>query len=164
MGRADLRWRIMAVVEEHRVDDVMLRAPIVLAASSTLADARDVLASSHVHIVLLTATGRVGEPLLGTLVRDDVPDRGGARDSALTHARLAGRTVHADLVADDVRRSMRASGRRRLAVVGTDGRLVGLLCLKRSGEGFCTDAGVRARRAARAEAGRDDEAASTRDR
>jgi len=55
---------------------------------------------------------------------------------------LAGRTVgpHAEL--DTTRQWMRSRQRRRLAVVDDDARLLGLLCLKRSGQGFCTDAGV----------------------
>ena len=42
---------------------------------------------------------------------------------------------------------MRSHGRRRLAVVDRSGHLLGLLCLKRSGRGFCSDAGVAARAA-----------------
>jgi CBS domain-containing protein len=135
----------------RRVAEVMLRAPIVLAATDPVAEARAVLGSSHVHMVLLTASGRVGDPLLGTLVRDDLPAPGRCDgDSALAHARLVGRTVGADVTAEDARRAMRTAGTRRLAVVDHTGRLLGLLCLKRSGEGFCTDAGVQSRRAARA--------------
>lgn len=125
----------------------MLRSPIVLSASEPLDEVRRVFDSSHVHMVLLTASGRVGEALLGTLVRDDVPPAGPG--TALTHARLDGRTVPVDLAAEDARRAMRAAGERRLAVVDPEGRLRGLLCLKRSGDGFCTDAEVASRRAAR---------------
>jgi hypothetical protein len=42
-------------------------------------------------------------------------------------------------------RAMIASGQRRAAVVSPDGRLLGLLCLKASGTGFCSDQDVRAR-------------------
>ena len=132
------------------VAEVMLRSPIVLDGSATVDEVRTVFASTHVHMVLLTPTGRVGEPLLGTLVRDDLaaaPEAG--RGAVLPHARLAGRTVGADQLADDVRRSMQAAGQRRAAVVDADGLLVGLLCLKHHGGGFCTDAGVASRRAAR---------------
>lgn len=133
-----------------RVTEVMLCSPIVLAASEPVGEVRRVFASSHVHMVLLTASGRVGEPLLGTLVRDDLPEPGGAsRGDALAHARLEGRTVAGDLEVESTRRAMQAAGTRRLAVVDADGRLLGLLCLKRSGDGFCTDAGVESRRAER---------------
>lgn len=128
----------------------MLRSPIVLAASEPLHEVRRVFDSTHVHMVLLTASGRVGERLLGTLVRGDLPPAGvGADSTALAHARLEGRTVGASTSAEDARRAMHAAGDRRLAVVDRDGRLLGLLCLKRSGDGFCTDAGVASRRAAR---------------
>jgi hypothetical protein len=40
---------------------------------------------------------------------------------------------------------MRRAGRRRLAVTSEDGRLLGLLCLKASGRGFCSDEDVAAR-------------------
>ena len=131
------------------VAEVMLRSPIVLEASATVDEVRTVFASTHVHMVLLTPTGHVGEPLLGTLVRDDLAAPDVARGPALAHARLAGRTVGADLQADDVRHSMQAAGQRRAAVVDADGLLLGLLCLKHHGGGFCTDAGVASRRAAR---------------
>ena len=132
------------------VTGLMLRSPIVLAGSEPLDEVRRVFDSSHVHMVLLTRSGRVGEALLGTLVRGDLPpaaDR--PAGTALTHARLEGRTVGAATPAEDARRAMNAAGDRRLAVVDSDGRLLGLLCLKRSGDGFCTDAGVASRRAER---------------
>lgn len=134
------------------VTELMLRSPIVLAASEPVDEVRRVFDSSHVHMVLLTGTGRVGERLLGTLVRDDLPPAGSGSDapgSALAHARVEGRTVDAARASEDARRAMQAAGERRLAVVDDDGRLLGLLCLKRSGDGFCTDSGVASRRAAR---------------
>ncbi|CAM3516992.1 hypothetical protein NOZE110980_01815 [Nocardioides zeicaulis] len=127
----------------------MLAAPIVLAAADPLDEARRVLSSSHVHMVLVTESGRLGEALLGTLVRDDLPpDEAPGDGPALAHARLEGRTVDAGLDAEPVRAAMHAAGHRRYAVVDGD-RLVGLLCLKRSGLGFCSDEGVASRRAAR---------------
>jgi hypothetical protein len=44
-----------------------------------------------------------------------------------------------------VRHAMTATGRRRAAVTSADGRLLGLLCLKASQVGFCSDTDVRAR-------------------
>ena len=41
--------------------------------------------------------------------------------------------------------AMTAAGRRRAAVISADGRLLGLLCLKVSRAGFCSDQDVRAR-------------------
>jgi hypothetical protein len=40
---------------------------------------------------------------------------------------------------------MIATGRRRAAVTSADGRLLGLLCLKASQTGFCSEQDVRAR-------------------
>lgn len=128
------------------VTDVMLGDPQVCGQSTTVDHARAFFSSTHVHMLLLTFTGRVGEPLLGTVARDDLPDRGEARAPALSYARLRGRVVHADVSAEEARRTLHAAGKRRLAVVDDSGRLLGLLCLKRDGTGFCSDAGVRARR------------------
>jgi len=41
---------------------------------------------------------------------------------------------------------MQRTGRRRLAVVDGEGRLVGLLCLKASGSGFCSNEDVASRK------------------
>jgi hypothetical protein len=42
----------------------------------------------------------------------------------------------------DVHALLVRTGRRRLAVVDEEGRLLGLVCLKRRRTGYCTDAGV----------------------
>jgi hypothetical protein len=44
-----------------------------------------------------------------------------------------------------IRRAMISAGRRRAAVTSADGRLLGLLCLKASRNGFCSAEDVRAR-------------------
>jgi CBS domain-containing protein len=128
------------------VTDLMLGDPHVCGQATAVDDARTFFSSNHVHMLLLTATGRVGEHLLGTVVRDDLPVRGEAGATALSYAHLRGRVVHADVSAEEARRTLHAAGKRRLAVVDDSGRLLGLLCLKRDGTGFCSDAGVRARR------------------
>ena len=90
--------------------------------------------------------------LLSTLVRDDLS----AYDDqapAVAAGTLEGRTVRADLPADQLPDRMLAMGARRLAVVDDTGVLVGLVCRKRSGEGYCTDAGIRSKRAERPHAG-----------
>ncbi|MFD9827605.1 CBS domain-containing protein [Tsukamurella tyrosinosolvens] len=122
------------------VDDVMLRRPTVHPADITVRAARAAFAASpKLRLLLLVRDGR----LIGTLDRDDVsaPD---AEDhgSALALASLDGRTVAPDVPAGKVRTDMVASGIRRLAVVDDHRRLLGLLCLKASTSGFCTDDGV----------------------
>jgi hypothetical protein len=59
--------------------------------------------------------------------------------------RLAGRTVGAGASLAEVQRAMNATWRRRAAVTSDDGRLLGLLCLKASRAGFCSELDVRAR-------------------
>jgi hypothetical protein len=68
-----------------------------------------------------------------------------AVDAAVALGRLAGRTVSAGASVAEVRWAMTATGRRRAAVTSADSRLLGLLCLKASRAGFCSDQDVRAR-------------------
>lgn len=125
------------------VVDAMLTTPRTHPPDLSVAQARAVLADSHVRLLLLVESRR----LLGALDRDDLdaaPEDPGSQP-ALPLAGLVGRTVRADARLDDVRTAMQAAGRRRLAVVDDDGLLLGLLCLKASATGFCSDAGVAAR-------------------
>ena len=123
--------------------DVMVRAPKVHGCSLTVGELRAAFADDHVHMVLLVDGGR----LVGTLVPEDAPESSAPHDPALPLARLAGRTVAPTVQADVLRAEMVATGVRRLAVVDGDGTLLGLLCLKRHLEGFCSDADVASRAA-----------------
>jgi hypothetical protein len=60
------------------------------------------------------------------------------------------RTVRPDAPLPQVAESMRMLKRRRLAVTNERGELLGLLCLKASGLGFCSDADVESRKQDRA--------------
>lgn len=136
------------------VAGVMLRDPTVLPATATVAEVWSVFARDHVHMVLLTGTGRLGGPLRGTILRGDLDrapaaDGPGAGEAALTYARVTGRTVRGDQPAQQALGELLARRLRRAAVVDGAGRLMGLLCVKRSGDGFCSDAGVASRRRAR---------------
>ncbi|MGD9525408.1 CBS domain-containing protein [Pseudonocardia sp.] len=125
------------------VADAMLRHPKICDATTTLGRARELLRDDHVHALLVVDDHGL---LRAVVEREDLAE--GAADTLAEHAgRLADRTVgpHVDLV--DTQRRMRRNRRRRLAVVDGRGRLLGLLCLKRSGTGFCSDDGVRARAA-----------------
>lgn len=122
------------------VADAMLTIPKRCPPATTAGEAREMLLDGHVHALLVTD----GRRLLAVVERRDlagVPDAVTARDVG----RLAGRTVGPDAELATVWERMRAEGLRRLAVVDDDGGLLGLLCLKRSGDGFCTDEGVLAR-------------------
>ena len=77
--------------------------------------------------------------------RDDIAGCQAADAAAAPLGRLAGRTVPAGVSLADVRQAMTATGRRRVAVTSAEGRLLGLLCLKVSQTGFCSDQDVRAR-------------------
>jgi CBS domain-containing protein len=127
------------------VVDVMLAVPKTLPRTATVAQVRAELADEHVHLVLLTE----GERLVGTIGRGDLPPGAPPDAPAAAHAVLAGRTVPAATPAADAFAGLIASGERRLAVVGADDDLLGLLCLNRKRTGFCSDADVAARAAAR---------------
>lgn len=120
------------------VADVMLRHPKVCAAGSSVAQARAMFADDHVHALLIVASGA----LLAVVERPDL-DRVHGRAPARAYGRLSGRVVAPDADLSAIWRAM--AGRRRLAVVDPRGALVGLLCLKRSGRGFCSQADVDAR-------------------
>jgi CBS-domain-containing membrane protein len=122
------------------VADAMVRAPKTHGADATVADAREAFRDEHVHAVLVVADGR----LLGVVDREDL--HGAAAQEALGgHGRLAGRSVGPGVDLDAALRHMRRHRRRRLAVIDDGDRLLGLLCLKRTGTGFCSDADVSAR-------------------
>ena len=126
---------------EKTVGEAMITRPHLHPATLTVDQARAALGDAHVHLLLLVEDGR----LLGTLTRDDLAGEHPGADPALPLARLEGRVVPAGQPLARVTEEMAARGARRLAVLDDDERLVGLLCLKRSGAGFCSDAGVAAR-------------------
>ncbi|ATY11913.1 CBS domain-containing protein [Amycolatopsis sp. AA4] len=119
------------------VAEAMLRAPKVLDASATVGEVRALFADDHVHAALVVARGT----LLSVVER---PDLDGLPDAlpASEAGRLTGRVAAPEA---DLHATWRGMSRRRLAVVDESGRLLGLLCLKRSGRGFCSDADVAAR-------------------
>ncbi len=126
-------------------NDVMVQRPKWLGVSATIAEVRAQFADDHVHMVLLVDEGR----LAGTLTRADLGEAGDPDALALGAAVLEGRTVTPDRLVDQIQACMIATSHRRLAVVEQDGRLLGLLCLKRTLDGFCSDSDVLSRAAAR---------------
>lgn len=129
--------------DSRTVAEVVVRLPKTLGPTATVEQARSAFEHDHVHMLLLTDDGR----LLGTLVRADLPADAPGADPALPYAVLAGRTLAPAVGADEARRLLVSRDERRAAVVDADGRLVGLLCLKRRRTGFCSDADVAARAA-----------------
>ena len=129
--------------------DVAVHHPTVHPPEATVGDVRRFLAGGHVHLALVVdADGR----LLSTLVRSDLEGRDDTL-AAVHVGTLEGRTVPAELPVDLLPDRMLAVGARRLAVVAAAGLLVGLVCRKRSGEGYCSDEGIRSKRAVRPHAG-----------
>jgi CBS domain-containing protein len=121
------------------VADAMLRHPTVHPADLTVGKARAVFeASPKTRLLLLVADG----VLVSTLTRDDLEAADDPTTPAAGLGTLEDRCVSPDLPLDPTREALVREGRPRLAVVAEDGRLLGLLCLKRSQSGFCTDDGV----------------------
>lgn len=121
--------------------DAMIRQPKVLPADATVADVRSLLVDEHVHLALLVSDGR----LVGTVSSTDLDGSAQPADQATSIATLDGRTVAPGAPLWPVRAAMIATAQRRLAVVDGDGRLLGLLCLKRTSTGFCSDQDIASR-------------------
>jgi CBS domain-containing protein len=122
--------------------DAMLRTPVRHSLGATVSDMRDFFRDDHVHAALIV--GPTGY-LVAVVERSDIGHSQGADAAAAPLGRLAGRTVREDASPVEIQRTMTAAGRRRAAVVNEDGRLLGLLCLKASRAGFCSEEDVHAR-------------------
>lgn len=118
----------------------MLRHPKTLPAGASIDDSRAALGDDHLHMVLLTD----GSTLVGTVTRDDLPQPG-VVDAAAIWSRLADRTVQPDASAAAIEQMLVHHGLRRVAVVDAAGSLLGLMCLKQRGSGFCSAADVPSR-------------------
>ncbi len=133
-----------ALLVHTTVADAMVRFPKTCSRRTTVRQARTLFEDGHVHALLVVDRG----VLLAVVERDDLLGR--PADAPVRWlGPLRGRTAGPSAELTVVRDAMRAAGRRRVAVVDGNGTLLGLLCLKRSGTGFCSDAGIRARAADR---------------
>src|SRR5690242_20134831 len=120
----------------------MIRSHKTLPVAATVADLLALFASEKVLMALVTdGDGR----LVSAIDREDLTVELAEDLPAHGIGRLTGRVVCDDAPLDCARALLDAQSRRRLAVVDRDGRLVGLLCLKRRRHGFCTDRDVEAR-------------------
>ncbi len=122
--------------------EAMLTTPPRHPLSATVGEIRDFFRDDHVHAALIVSPAGYLEAVVE---RDDIAGCQALAAAAAPLGRLAGRTVPAGASLAEVRRAMTATGRRRAAVTTADGRLLGLLCLKASRAGFCSDQDVRAR-------------------
>jgi hypothetical protein len=114
--------------------DLMIARPKVLPADASVGDVRELFGDDHVVMVLLGERGL----LLGTLLRDDLPDAAPSSAPTLRWSVMTGRTVSPADPAAVVCRRLLEGGRSRLAVVDDVGRLLGLVCLKRQRNGLAT--------------------------
>lgn len=124
------------------VADAMLTIPARHPLAATVQEIRDFFRDDHVHAALIVSPAG---HLVAVVERDDIAKSLVPDAAAAPLGRLAGRTVPAGADLAEVRRAMRATGRRRAAVTSADGKLLGLLCLKASRSGFCSDQDVGAR-------------------
>jgi CBS domain-containing protein len=119
----------------------MVTRPTVHPRSTTVAELRAFFRDDHVHMALIAEGGR----LIGAVERGDLTPgiAGDLRASSI--ARLDGRTASPEVPLPLAFAVMTGDGRRRLAVTSDDSTLLGLLCLKANGLGFCSDSDVAGR-------------------
>ncbi len=119
----------------------MLTTPVRHSLSATVGEIRDFFRDTHVHAALIVSPAGCLEAVV------ERTDLAGchAPAAAAPLGRLAGRTVPPAAGLAEVQRAMIATGRRRAAVTNADGQLLGLLCLKASQAGFCSEQDVSAR-------------------
>ena len=122
--------------------EAMLTTPARHPPSATVNEIRDFFRDDHVHAALIVSPAGY---LQAVVERDDIAGCPAPDAAVAPLGRLAGRTVPAGASLAEVHQGMIATGRRRAAVTSADGRLLGLLCLKASRTGFCTEQDVRAR-------------------
>jgi predicted transcriptional regulator len=128
----------------------MVTRPKLHRASTTVGELREFFEDEHVHMALLVED----EELIGTIERADLDSELDDREPARLVAALKGRTIDTEVTLADALQAMRRAGRRRLAVTTPGFGVAGLLCLKSSGLGFCSDTDVAARRAPRVQISR----------
>ncbi len=122
------------------VADAMITCPTTHDLGTALDDIRAFFDDGHVHMALIvSADGR----LITTIERPDLA--AGAYRPVAELGSLTGRTAGPALALDTATAALRRDSRRRLAVVDDSGRLLGLLCLKKDGTGYCSDQDVRDR-------------------
>ncbi len=125
------------------VADAMLSIPRTHSPASTVRELAEFFEDDHVQAALIVSQAGY---LTAVVERGDLAGAPPPAALAVRFGRLAGRTVSPQACLADMRQAMIDAGRRRAAVISADGRLLGLLCLKASRAGFCSDQDVLARR------------------
>lgn len=129
-------------VRSPRVADAMVTIPKTLSPEASHLDVELLFRNDHVQMALVVEPDGL---LVTTIERSDLGSGSPIGSYAADLGRLAGRTISPDQSLAWAAIRLRHEGRRRLAVVDATGHLLGLLCRKRDGSGFCSDSGVRAR-------------------
>ena len=132
----------------QRVDEAMITCPATHRLGSSLAEIGRFFQDDHVHLALVVAPDG---HLVTTINRADLAVRAASTTTAEACGTLAGRTVSPSDDLDAVAAWMTETAQRRAAVVDDSGKLLGLLCLKKTGTGFCSDQDIRQRRDAAAD-------------
>jgi CBS domain-containing protein len=121
------------------VADAMVTVPKTHGPETRLAEIRTLFDDDHVHMALIVAAdGR----LLTTIERADLSEAIPGSTRARRVGAIASRVIGPHQSLEYAMATLRRGRRRRLAVIDGSGRLLGLLCLKRHGDGFCSDEGV----------------------
>ena len=116
--------------------DVMLRSPDTVPGDMTVAEARRLLESPRLRLLLVAA----GDRLIGAVSRERLAAEA---DGDMTLSALADRDTQRVGEQETVARVLEvlaAADTERLPVVDEHGRLVGLVCFNRSKRHFCLDA------------------------
>lgn len=124
-----------------KVADAIVTEVKVLSIAATVAEVKAFFADDHVHLALVVDGVRV----VTSIDRSDLAQVNDEGSLAKDLGTLEGRRVHPDEDLARVHRHMVGAAIRRLVVTDNEDRLVGLLCLKRHGQGFCRDEDVQAR-------------------
>ena len=124
------------------VADAMISCPKTHDLGTTADEIRAFFEDDHVHMALIVRTDR---RLVTTIERADLSARPPVRTLAAELGTLAGRTAGPAQKLEAVTAGLLRERRRRQAVVDDCGRLLGLLCLKKDGSGYCSDDNIRQR-------------------
>jgi hypothetical protein len=133
------------------VADAMITCPKTHGLDAGIDEVLAFFADEHVHMALIVTPDR---RLVTTIERPDLAASSVARTPAAELGTLTGRTADPAQALDGVTALLRRERRRRLAVIDGRGRLLGLLCLKRDGTGYCSDDTIRQRQIGPGTAGR----------
>jgi hypothetical protein len=124
------------------VSDAMISCPKTHDLGTTADEIRAFFEDDHVHLALIVRTDR---RLVTTIERADLSARPPVGTLAAELGTLTGRTAGPAQNLDAVTAGLLRERRRRQAVVDDRGRLLGMLCLKKDGSGYCSDDNIRQR-------------------